>query len=660
VSTSSVSGATGAAATTASSGTTVSSKIDGLVSGLDTTAIINAIMAQAALPQTNLKNQLASEQAVLAAYQSINTKMVTLQTASDALTLPSTWQAMVTQSSSASVSATATTGAQASAFTFDVTQLAAAQSSVFANAVSSTSANVVTAGTPVTISVGAGSPVTIDTGDGSLGAVVAGINQSGAGVQAAAVQVAPGQYRLQLTSATTGAASAFTVSGLDSGPLGALSNTATARDAQVTVGAGTPGSYTISSSSNTFNQALPGVTFTVSQLATGVTLSTTSDSTGLADNVQAMVDAANAVLTEIGNDTAYNTQTHAASILTGDFTARQLQNNILSSVSSALGNGTSAASIGISVSKDGQVTFDSAAFKAAFAANPAAVQSAFVSSGSFAPAQSGLTGSITLQKGSDATQAGAYAVTVTQAATKASATIDTSALAAGDTITLGSNGSTATYTVQAGDTQQNVVDALNALAATKQLTVAATIGTGNTINLSSSGYGSEYTFTAAATGGLVASPVTAGLDVAGTINGTQAQGIGQFLFTNTGTPGVDALSLQVTLTPADVSALGAGGNAGTFTYATGAGQRLAGVAYAAVATKTGLLTGEINGANDMITSLNTQIASWQVVLDSKQAALQTVWTNLETQLSNLKAQSSQLTAAIGSLPNSSTSSSSGG
>lgn len=637
----------------------VSSKIDGLVSGLDTTSIINAIMAQAALPQTYLKSQLALEQAKLAAYQSINTKMAALQTASDALTDPTSWQAMATTSSSSTVSASASAGAQAGTFSFDVTALASAQSSVFANSMSSTSAIVVSSGTPVTVTAGAGSPVTIDTGDGSLSAVAAGINAAKAGVQASIVQVGTSQYKLQLTSTTTGSAASFSVTGLDT-TLGAMNNTATAQDAQITVGAGTPGAYSISSSSNTFGQAIPGLTFTVSQLTTGVTLSTVADSSGLAAKAQAMVDAANAVLTEIGNDTAFNTQTNQASVLTGDFTARQLQDNILGAVSSALGNGTSASSVGISVTKDGQVTFDATAFQAAFAADPAAVQSAFVASGSYAPSQPGLTGSISLQKGSDATAAGSYDVTVTQAATEASGTIDTSGgLVAGDTITLGSGGNTGTYTIQSTDTIQSVVDGLNAMAATKQLSLTATLGTGGLINLTSSGYGSEYTFTASTSGALVASPVTAGLDVAGTINGQQASGIGQFLFTSAGTPGVDALSLLVSLTPGDVSTL-AGGSAGTFTYSGGASQKLASVAYGAVAAKTGLVAGEITGANSMITSLNTQIASWQVVLDTKQAALQTTWTNLETQLSNLKAQSAQLTSAIGSLPTSSSSSSSGG
>ena len=645
---------TGSIASTTSGG---SSRIDGLVSGLNTTAIIQAIMAQAALPQTNLKNQLALEQAKLAAYQTINTKMAALQIAADALASASAWQAMTTTSSSSTVSATASAGAQAGSFTFDVTKLATGQSSVFANTVSSTSATVVTAGTPVTITVGSNSPVTINTGDGSLAAVVAGINQANSGVQAAAVQVSTGQYRLQLTSTTTGAASAFTTTGLDSGPLGAMADTATAQDAQLTVGAGTSAAYTITSSTNTFNQVLPGVTFTVSQVTNGVTLTTSPDVKGLTGKVQAMVDAANAVLTEITNDTKFDTTTNTASILTGDSTVRQLQDNVLSSVASMLGDGTSAADVGLSVTKDGQVTFDSSAFQSAFAADPAAVQSAFVAAGSFVPSQAGLTGTISLQKGSDATQPGSYAVNVTQAATKASSTIDTSGgLNAGDTITLGSGTNTATYTVQAGDTAQSVTDALNALASTNQLGVNASLGSGGIIDLSAVGYGSEYTFSASATGSLVASPVTAGLDVAGTINGQPAQGIGQFLFTSSGTPGVDALSLLVTLTPSDVTALG-GADAGTFSYATGVAQRLATAAYGAVSTKTGLLTGEIDAANSMITSFNQQIASWQVTLDTKQAALQAQWANLETQLSNMQAQSSQLSAAIAGLPSSSSSTS---
>ncbi|HEX7106494.1 MAG TPA: flagellar filament capping protein FliD [Acidothermaceae bacterium] len=633
------------ATTISSSG---NSKIDGLVSGLDTTSIINAIMAQAALPQTNLKNNLALQQAKLFAYQTINTKFAAMQTASDALTAASTWQAMAVTSSSSTVTATASAGAQAGNFTFDVTQLASYQSSVFANTVSSTSATVVTGGTQVTITSGANAPVTIDTGDGSLGAVVAGINKSGSGVQATAVQVSPGQYKLQLTSSATGANASFSVTGLDS--LGTMQNTSTAQDAQITVGAGTPAAYTISSSTNTFSDAIPNMTFTVSQLVTGVSLQTSPDGSGIADKVQAMVDAANAVLSEISKDTAYDAQNNRASVLTGDMTAEQLRNNILGAVGSMLGNGTSATSIGLSLTKDGQITFDRDAFTSAFNSNPASVQSAFMPAGAFTPAQSGLSGTITLQKSTDATQVGSYDVTITQAATKASATIDTSSgISAGQTITLGSGSTSATYTVQAGDTAQTIVDALNAMAATNKLGVTSTLGSNGVINLASAGYGSQSTFTSAATGGLVASAVTAGLDVAGTINGQTAKGIGQILYTPAGTPGVDAIMLNVTLTPADVAALG-GGSAGAFAYSAGVAQKLGIAANAAISSQTGALTNEISGVNSTIDTLNSEIASWQTVLDAKQAALQLQWANLENQLGQLQATGAQLTSAIAGLP----------
>lgn len=642
------------------SSTGSNSRIDGLISGLNTTAIINAIMQQAAQPQTNLKNQLTVEQAKLTAYQGINQQLAALQSAADAVTSPATWQAMTVASSSASVTASVSAGAQAGTFTFDVTQLASGQTSVSANTVSSTS-TIVTTGSPVTLTVGSGSPVTINTGDGSLAAVAAGINSANLGVQASIVQVGTSSYRLQLTSTSTGANTAFTISGLNGGPLGSFNNTSTAQDAVITVGAGTPGQYTISSHTNTFNQVLPGLTFTVSQVTSGVSLTVTPDASGIADKIKAMVDAANAVLSSIGTATAYDPSNQQASVLTGDLTVNQIRNSILSAVSSIVGANQSATSVGLSVTKDGQITFDTNAFQAAYTANPAAAQSALGPGGSFAPAQSGLTGTVTLQHSSDATIPGSYDVTVTQAATKATGTIDTSSgLTAGQTITVSLGGTSVTYTVKAGDTVQTVVDGLNALAAQNSLGVSASVDptNGSLIDLTANGYGSAYTFTSSATGGLVASAVTPGKDVAGTINGQTAQGVGQLLYTMPGTPGVDAITLTVTLTPADVAALG-GGSAGTFTYTAGAAQALARVAETATDPVRGSLTSVINGENSTIADLNTQIANWQVVLDTKQAALEAQWASLESQLSALQAMSAQLGSAILSLQNQSSSRSGG-
>jgi flagellar hook-associated protein 2 len=61
-------------------------------------------------------------------------------------------------------------------------------------------------------------------------------------------------------------------------------------------------------------------------------------------------------------------------VLLGNFTATNLSNQLLSSVSGAAASGVSAAGIGLKISSGGAVSFDSTAFATAYAANPTAVQ----------------------------------------------------------------------------------------------------------------------------------------------------------------------------------------------------------------------------------------------------------------------------------------------
>src|SRR5690606_22370515 len=94
--------------------------------------------------------------------------------------------------------------------------------------------------------------------------LVTAINNSEAGVTAMKVsagkdEFGENQYRLQLTSAETGAASGFTVTGLTT------TKTSTAQDASVKLWAGTAAEQTVTSSSNTFDDLLPGVAVTVSE-----------------------------------------------------------------------------------------------------------------------------------------------------------------------------------------------------------------------------------------------------------------------------------------------------------------------------------------------------------------------------------------------------------
>ncbi len=614
--------------------------VDGLVSGLNTSQLISQLMQLEAQPQTALKAKVQTTQTVLASYQSVNTKLSALRTAAQSLNDASTWQTMKGTSSSSSVAVTASATAAAGSFTFDVTRLATAQSSISSATFSGLSAQVSDGG-PVVITKADGSTVTINAGDGSLGAVAASINANAdAGVKAASIQVSPGVYRLQLTSATTGEPGAFSVSGL-----GDFVGLSAAGNAEITVGKGSAGEYTITSSSNTFKDAIPGTSFTVSALESGVTLSVATDSSGLADKMQALVDAANAALNEISKQTSYNAGTKTASPLLGDSTVRNLQQNILGTVSTLLGNGTSTANLGIQLTKSGTLTFDRNTFLDAFAADPVKVRQAVTSSGSFAPSSSGLTGTVSLVRASEGMREGPLAVAVTQAATRATTTLATSSgIQAGQVITIGINGLTSTYTTVDGETSESLAAALSASASSHGIAMSAFVNDSGDVALRANSYGSAPALTATTDGSLAIAEVGAGHDVKGTINGVEATGRGQQLYTT----GPGAVTLQVTLDEADVASLG-GASAGTFNFQAGIAQRLNAVAYTTLDPVAGTLTTAIAGRNSAIKTYNDQIANWDVRLKTRQDALQRQYANLEVMLGKLQSQSSWLSGQIASL-----------
>jgi flagellar hook-associated protein 2 len=134
----------------------------------------------------------------------------------------------------------------------------------------------------------------------------------------------------------------------------------------------------------------------VSKVESDVTLDSASDVSGIAAKFAALVAAANGTLTEIGNQTAYDSGTNKGSPLTGDFTVRQMSQSILSAISQGLTyndspldpstgvpipggpqvNFGSLSKLGIQLDKTGQLTFDADKFTAAYNADPTAIKKA--------------------------------------------------------------------------------------------------------------------------------------------------------------------------------------------------------------------------------------------------------------------------------------------
>ena len=128
-----------AASSSSSAGGTPALVDNGLVSGLNTQAIIQALMTSYQEPITDLQNQQSGLNSEAADYQAINKDLLTFQTAAQALATASGWGAVkATSSDATAVTATAASGTPAGSVSFNVLSLAAANSLVSSGSVSST------------------------------------------------------------------------------------------------------------------------------------------------------------------------------------------------------------------------------------------------------------------------------------------------------------------------------------------------------------------------------------------------------------------------------------------------------------------------------------------------------------------------------------------
>lgn len=380
----------------------MTSSVDGLVSGLSTSSLINQLMQVEAAPQTRLKAKVTTAETAVSSYQSVNAKMSAYKTAADTLGQLSTWRAIKAASSSTTVTATAVTGTNTAAgtTTFDVKALAKSQ---ITTARVSPTAEITSAGS-ITVTIGPADVVDPDTGvvvtdnssertdhvitltDKTAKGVADALNAKGIGVKATVVSTGGADNILQFSGTKTGIDNAFTISNFD--PI--TTDVAAAQNALLKIGGGEEaGGYNVVSPTNTFTGLLTGVTVTVSKLEDAVTVEATSDVSGIADKFQALVDAANAALSEIKTQTAYNAATNKGSPLTGDFSVRNMSQVILSSISQGLTYADPASTelaplpdiefgslsqMGIQLDSTGKLTFDKSKFTANYNANPSYYQ----------------------------------------------------------------------------------------------------------------------------------------------------------------------------------------------------------------------------------------------------------------------------------------------
>mgnify|MGYP002630078439 CR=1 FL=1 len=313
--------------------------VDGLSSGLDTTAIIDASIAVERLPQDRLVQRRARSQAAADELGTLRTDVTALRTAAADLRLSSGWNRLVGTSSSESTTVAATAGGFTGSLSFQVDSLATTNV-IYSNTVFET----------LESSTGSG---------GSLSQIVESINgDNDLNYVAVAIRTGNG-YRLQLAAKEGGAASQITSDAIQAGVTGGFTTLTEGADAQITFAGLNP--YSITSTSNTFVGLMPGVDVTVSETSvTPVTITVEHDYEQIADSVSALVDQFNALKTKMAASTRVDPGLAQQVPLAFNGNVRRAEQSMLRAIVDPVSASSfEAPSIaGIELQRDGTLTFD--------------------------------------------------------------------------------------------------------------------------------------------------------------------------------------------------------------------------------------------------------------------------------------------------------------
>jgi len=365
--------------------------LDGLATGMDTTSIINQLVAVERQPIQRYEEEILELQTTKDAWRDINSRLSNLENKVTPLKLSSTFNSNTANSSNEGVvTATVSNGADEAAYSVTVHETAKSQR-MFGSQLEGFSAAVDDEITLNSTKIG------IDAGD-SLKDISSKINEAEAGVKASIVD-----NRLVLETSETGEVNALdpadtssiSAQGTILKDLGILGedvdgNKIIANEAQKATNAEIDinGISGITSATNTFSDTVEDVTFNINPdaLASNETgtafaaVSITKDTDKAVNAVQGFVDQYNSVMNFVDGKTDYDEEQEKAQILQGDSTAMRLQMKLRTMVTSKVkdsGELKTLSSVGIEIDRDGVMSFDSAKFKEAFNETPDEVSDIF-------------------------------------------------------------------------------------------------------------------------------------------------------------------------------------------------------------------------------------------------------------------------------------------
>ena len=344
----------------------------GIGSGLDVAKIVEQTVAAEKVPLKKLEYKAEGIQTQISTYGEIKSLTSKLGDIASKLTRDSAWNGVSISSSNPTLSGTMTGIAATGTYNIQVTQLAQAQTTALGGAGGAALPKDQTMGAAGTIKLTMGTEskdIAIESSD-TLTKIATKINEAGMGIQASIVTDVDGKERLMLRSKETGTDKAFTVD------LGSLSSAPAAlgqAEAQAAKNAKVKlNGMDVESSSNTFANTIPGMSFTVSELtSTAATLNVKADTEAMKKNIQEFVDTYNELNDLLTKSTKSvrtadgkldpSVQKEGVGTLQGDSATVSLQNSLrmlTQGISGSTGGLTRLAEIGIQMQEGGKLSTD--------------------------------------------------------------------------------------------------------------------------------------------------------------------------------------------------------------------------------------------------------------------------------------------------------------
>lgn len=381
--------------------------------GAGTSLNLNDLYTQLETAEQSKLNIITRQQstynAQLSAWGKLQSTLQSLQTATANLGKVDTWSSTTVSSTNTAFTATSTSGAAVGSYTVNVGQIAKAQALTTTSQTSNTAQLGATTGGTRDITItqpGTKTPlkVTLSDSDTSLNGIANAINKSGGNVNATVVKAKDGDYRLMLTSKSTGVSGDMTVSvtgddtlqgviGYDSASkTGAMNLQSASQNAKVTVN-----NIQIERESNTISDVLPGVTLSLKSESKAdenleLTRSTDANKKAITD----WVAAYNSLQSTIASLTKYvkvdpgTAQSSDSGPLIGDSQVRSVQADLRGLLTEVQDSGAYKLMTQLGITQDpnigadgalGNLKIDDKKLPQALTDNPEGVQSYFMGDG---------------------------------------------------------------------------------------------------------------------------------------------------------------------------------------------------------------------------------------------------------------------------------------